>query len=151
MTRPSSVRASWAAVALGSCLAVGGCADPDQAPDAADGAAPGTAATTSAGPAVTAVQVESSGGLAGIDESVRVTADSPGSAAVIEQAAEVAAVADPDGQPGGTPPCCDQISYRVTISLADGSTVERSTYDGADSPVLDLVRTVMAQAAPPSH
>ncbi len=145
------MRASCAAVAVGVLLAVGGCADPDQGADAADGASAGTGDATPVGPAVTAVRVESTGGLAGIEESVQVTADSPGSEEVIQRAAEVAALADQGGDPGSTPPCCDQITYRVTITLADGSTVETTTYDGADSPALDLVRAVMEQAAPTPH
>lgn len=99
-------------------------------------------------PRAVQVRVEVSGGLAGFDTSVVVRAGDPGSTDILEQATALATAPPEQQSPGPTVPCCDRISYAVTVNLDDGSTVEASTYDGDDSAAHDLVFEVLAELTP---
>jgi hypothetical protein len=126
--------AAWVATAV--CLA--GCG--------AQTAAPGDSAP--AEPRAVQVRVEASGGFAGFDRSVVVRAGEAGSTDILERATAFAAT-EPEGEPPGpTAPCCDRISYSITVNLDDGSTVETSTYDGDKSPSHDLVLAILAELTP---
>ncbi|MDQ3663261.1 MAG: hypothetical protein M3353_01180 [Actinomycetota bacterium] len=127
-------------MATAVCLA--GCGSATSAPGGDD------PSTSPAQPRAVQVRVEASGGLAGFDTTVVVRAGEPGSAEVLEQATALATAAPEGGPTGPTGPCCDRISYSVTLNLDDGSTVEASTYDGDDSPSHDLVLAVLAELTP---
>ncbi len=135
--RGKTAAVGWLATAV--CLA--GCGSATSAPG-------GDLSTSPAQPRAVQVRVEASGGLAGFDTTVVVRTGEPGSAEVLEQATSLATAA-PEGEPTGpTAPCCDRISYSLTVNLDDGSTVEVSTYDGDDSPSHDLVLAVLAELTP---
>ena len=136
--RGRTAAAGWLVTAV--CLA--GCGAQTSAPaDAGPSPSP-------AQPRAVQVRVEASGGLAGFETTVVVRTGEPGSADVLAQATDVAAAAPDQQSPGPTVPCCDRISYSVTVNLDDGSTVETSTYDGDDSAAHDLVFAVLAELTP---
>ena len=137
-SRAWTAAAGWLATAV--CLA--GCGSQTSAPGDND------PSPSPAEPRAVQVRVEVSGGLAGFDTSVVVRAGEPGSTDVLGQATALATAAPEGEPPGPTVPCCDRISYALTINLDDGSTVETSTYDGDDSPSHDLVLAVVAELTP---
>ncbi len=143
MTRRRTPLAALAAVTV---LVVGGCGD--QAPDATptEPSTPTAAdGTGSQHPSrdVVSVTVHQTGGLAGIDETTTVEAGSPGSGRVLALAGRLRDAPPPVSKQA---PCCDRITYRVSIRYADGGTAGYVTWDGDAGRVLTLATSVLSGA-----
>jgi hypothetical protein len=81
---------------------------------------------------VESVTVRQSGGIAGIDQTWRVSADTPGVARVLAAAGDEALRAAATGTPA-TDLCCDLFQYDITIRYSDGLTVRLRTTDVAEA------------------
>ena len=135
-------------------LAVPGCgqwaADGSDGSDGSDSAADQAAGATSPGTggdeaggaalAITAVTVRLTGGLSGVDDSTTLTDEADRSGEVFAMAAML-----PQPVRGGPAeaPCCDLISYRVTVRFANGDTNTYVTWDGGPAQALLLARAVL--------
>ncbi len=147
-TRVTGRRATalLAAVLATLLLVLSGCgqarsdATADPRPDATsptDGGAgePGGSAT-----AITAVTVRETGGLMGVDDSTTVAEGADRAGAVFATAAML-----PEPARRGPPeaPCCDLVTYRVTVHYVNGDTNTYVTWDGDAGPVLLLAKAVL--------
>jgi len=90
--------------------------------------------------AITAVTVRETGGLMGVDDSTTVAEGADRAGAVFATAAML-----PEPAQHGPPaaPCCDLVTYRVTVHYANGDTNTYVTWDGDPGQVLLLARAVL--------
>ena len=135
-------------LSLLSALVAGGCgADSGSAP--ASDRSPESSAATPSDVTVESVTVRQSGGIAGVDQTWRVTSETPGSQRVFA-AARNEAVLDSHGSKAPEV-CCDFFLYHISIQYSDGRAVQLSATDGApvDPAVQALLDAVLA--TDPAH
>ena len=121
-----------------------GAGDAEEPPSGTTTTADGGVGTGAGTGAVTAVTVRQSGGLAGVDESDTVTDDVAGAGPIL---AKAAALPKPSGKDLVKAPCCDFITYQVSVRYTDGTTASYVTWDGGPRRVLDVAMAVLSAAA----
>lgn len=141
-----AARAALAAALLAGCGADTTTTTPQEPPSS-----PGPSSPTQppADQVAQAVTVTQSGGIAGVLETYRVTADDPLAERVLPLTDDPSLFADLSAT--ATAPCCDFFSYTVVVDYAEGPDYRFVTWDGADVPpeVDQLVSAVTDVARQP--
>jgi hypothetical protein len=148
--RRAPLPAVLAVALLAVGVVLGGCGEqrPERAADSPAGSVVGGTGPEDTGTeppghdpgGVVSVTVRRTGGLAGVDETTTVHAGSPGARRVLDLVDGLPAAPAPVPKQA---PCCDRITYRVSVRFADGGAAAYVTWDGDSGPVLALVASVM--------
>jgi hypothetical protein len=135
-----------AALVAATALVVGGCGEEARDANPSEPSSPTAAGGTGSPDApggVVSVTVRQTGGLAGIDETMTVTGATPGARRVLALAT---GLPEESADAAAKVPCCDRITYEVTVRFAGGETADYVTWDGDTGPVLALAGSVLRRS-----